>query len=86
MAKAKTSDDIDGIISELTDIVSSGKAKEEDFKKAVIINKLIGIQLKKDSLRLSYYAMQKKMPPVIATFEGGEAQNALPQKRGKHSA
>jgi hypothetical protein len=74
MAKAKTSDDLDGIISEQMDIVSSGKAKEEDYKKADIIAKLIGKQLKKDSLRLSYYAMQKKTPPKIAAFEEGGAK------------
>jgi hypothetical protein len=83
MAKAKTSDDIDGIISDLTDIVFGGKAKEEDYRKADIISKLIGKQLKKDSLRLTYYAMQKKEPPFIAAFEG--VNNASPQKRGKNA-
>jgi hypothetical protein len=72
MAKVKNSDDLDAIIAEQMDIVSSGKAKDEDYKKADIIAKLIGKQLKKDSLRLSYFSMQKKAPPVIATFEGGQ--------------
>jgi hypothetical protein len=83
MAKAKTSDDIDVIVSEQLDLLSSGKAKEDDYKKAEIITKLIGKQLKKDSLRLSYYAMQKTAPPAIAAFEGSEEKNISPQKRGK---
>jgi hypothetical protein len=69
MAKAKTSDDLDGIISEQMDIVSSGKANEEDYKKADIIAKLIGKQLKKDSLRLAYFTAQKKVPPRIESLE-----------------
>ncbi|MDR1319256.1 MAG: hypothetical protein LBJ90_06495 [Treponema sp.] len=81
MEKAKTSDEIDGIISDLLDTVSSGKAKEEDYKKAEIVARLIGKQLKKDSLRLSYCAMQKKAPPVIAAFEGVGTKNPAPQKK-----
>jgi hypothetical protein len=71
MAKTKNSDDIDGIISDQLDILSSGKAAEEDYKRSETIAKLIGKQLKKDSLRLAYFGMQKKAPPKIATFEGG---------------
>jgi hypothetical protein len=71
MAKVKNSDDIDEILAEQLDIVSSGKATEEDLKKAETIAKIIGKQLKKDSLRLAYFGMQKKAPPKIATFEGG---------------
>jgi hypothetical protein len=71
MTKAKTSDDIDTIISEQLDIIAGGKATEEDRKRAETIAKLIGKQLKKDSLRLSYYGMQKKAPPRIAALEGG---------------
>jgi hypothetical protein len=83
MAKAKNSDDIDEIISGQMDIVSSGRATEEDYKKAEIIAKLIGKQLKKDSLRLAYFGMQKKAPPVIAAFEGNGEKNISSQKRGK---
>jgi hypothetical protein len=83
MAKAKTSDDIDGIISDLMDTLSSGKAKDEDYRRADLVARLIGKQLKKDSLRLSYYAMQKKEPPSIAAFESGGARNTPPQKRGR---
>jgi hypothetical protein len=71
MAIAKTSDDIDMIISDQLDIVSSGKATDDDYRKAEVIAKLIGKQLKKDSLRLTYFGMQKKAPPKIAAFEGG---------------
>jgi hypothetical protein len=71
MAKTKNSDDFDGIISDQLDILSSGKATEEDYKRSETIAKLIGKQLKKDSLRLAYFGMQKKAPPKIATFEGG---------------
>jgi hypothetical protein len=71
MAKVKNSDDIDAIISEQLDIFAGGKATEEDLKRAETIAKLIGKQLKKDSLRLTYFGMQKKAPPKIATFEGG---------------
>jgi hypothetical protein len=85
MAKAKTSDDIDGIISDLMDTLSGGKAKDEDYRRADLIAKLIGKQLKKDSLRLSYYTMQKKEPPFIAAFEGGGAGNTPPQKRRKNA-
>jgi hypothetical protein len=82
MAKAKTSDDIDEIVSNLMDTLSSVKAKEEDYRKADTISKLIGKQLKKDSLRLTYYAMQKKAPPFIAALESSDAS---PQKRGKNA-
>jgi hypothetical protein len=71
MAKAKTSDDIDAILSEQLDIIAGGKATDEDIRKAETIARLIGKQLKKDSLRLSYYGMQKKAPPRIAALEGG---------------
>jgi hypothetical protein len=80
MVKALTSNDIDRIISEQLDIMSSGKAKEEDYRRADTVAKLIGKQLKKDSLRLSYFAMQKKALPVIAIFEGGEVKNASSRK------
>jgi hypothetical protein len=85
MAKAKTSDDIDEIIAEQLDIFAGGKATEEDIKHAETIAKLIGKQLKKDSLRLSYFAMQKKMPPVIAALEDGGAKNVSPKKGGKNT-
>jgi hypothetical protein len=70
MAKAKNSDDLDEIIAAQMDKLSSGKVAEEDLKKADIIAKLIGKQLKKDSLRLSYFGMQKKAPPKIESLEG----------------
>jgi hypothetical protein len=72
MAKIKNSDDIDTIISEQLDVLAGGKATDEDLKRATIIAQLIGKQLKKDSLRLAYFGMQKKSPPKIAAFEGGK--------------
>ena len=72
MAKVKNSDDIDAIIAEQLDIFAGGKATEEDVKRADSIAKLIGKQLKKDSLRLAYFRDQKKAPPRIVTFEGAK--------------
>jgi hypothetical protein len=69
MAKVKYSDDIDEIVSGYLDIFAGGKATAENVKCAETAAKLIGKQLKKDSLRLAYFGMQKKMPPKIATFE-----------------
>jgi hypothetical protein len=82
MAKVKNSDDLDEIIAEQLDIMTSGKATEEDYKKAEAVAKLIGKQLKKDSLRLSYFAAQKKIPPVIETFEGNGKKNIPLAKNG----
>jgi hypothetical protein len=81
MANAKNSDDIDEIVSEMVDKLSGGKAVEEDYKRADLIVKLIGKQLKKDALRLAYFGMQKKTPPFIAAFEGREAKNISLKKR-----
>jgi hypothetical protein len=69
MAKAKNSDDLNEIIAEQLDILSSGKATSEDCQKANAINGIIGKQLKKDGLRLAYYAQRKVMPPLIEAFE-----------------
>jgi hypothetical protein len=80
MAKVKNSDDIDAIISGQLDIFTGGKATEEDLRRAETIANLIGKQLKKDSLRLSYYGMQKKTPPKIAAFESKRPEN--PQQKG----
>jgi hypothetical protein len=72
MVKAKNSDDLNGIIAEQLDILSSGKATQEDCQRANAINGIIGKQLKKDGLRLAYYAQRKVMPPVIEAFESRE--------------
>jgi benzoyl-CoA reductase/2-hydroxyglutaryl-CoA dehydratase subunit BcrC/BadD/HgdB len=69
MARAKNSDDLDEIIAGQLDKMSGGKVTEDDLKRAETIAKLIGKQIKKDSLRLTYFGMQKKAPPPISTFE-----------------
>jgi hypothetical protein len=69
MAKAVTSDDLDSIIAEQLDAVGKKTATDDDYRKADAIAKLIGKQLKKDSLRLAYYEAQKKVPPRIDSLE-----------------
>jgi hypothetical protein len=76
MAKAKNSDDLNEIISKQLDILSSGKATQEDCQRANAINGIIGKQLKKDGLRLMYYAQRKVSPPVIEAFETRKAKSA----------
>jgi hypothetical protein len=85
MAKAKNSDDINEIIAEQLDKLSSGRATADDYKKADVIAKLLGKQLKKDGLRLLYFEKQKKTPPVIATFEDRNTEKILSQKGGKNT-
>jgi hypothetical protein len=72
MTKAKNSDDLNEIIAEQLDILSSGKATAEDCQKANAIGGLIGKQLKKDAVRLAYYNQRKVTPPRIDAFEGRE--------------
>jgi hypothetical protein len=69
MAKAVTSDDLDSIIAEQLGSVGKKTATDEDYRRADTIAKLIGKQLKKDGLRLAYFAAQKKAPPRIDSLE-----------------
>jgi hypothetical protein len=83
MAKAKNSDDLNEIIAEQLDILSSGKATAEDRQKANSIAGLIGKQLKKDAVRLAYYTQRKVVPPRIEAFESREEAGG---KRSKATA
>jgi hypothetical protein len=69
MAKVVTSDDLNSIIAEQLDIVGKKTATDDDYRRADTISKLIGKQLKKDSLRLAYFTAQKKVPPRIDSLE-----------------
>jgi hypothetical protein len=69
VAKAVTSDDLNSIIAEQLDSVGKKTATDDDYRRADAIAKLIGKQLKKDSLRLAYFTAQKKTPPRIDSLE-----------------
>jgi hypothetical protein len=69
MAKAVTNDDLNSILADQLEAVGKKTAADEDYRRADTISKLIGKQLKKDSLRLAYFTAQKKAPPRIDSLE-----------------
>jgi hypothetical protein len=69
MAKAVTNDDLNSIIADQLEAVGKKTATDDDYRRADCVAKLIGKQLKKDSLRLDYFTAQKKVPPRIDSLE-----------------
>jgi hypothetical protein len=68
----KNSDDLNEIIAGQLDILTGGKATPEDCQRTNAITGMIDKQLKKDGLRLTYYAQRKTVPPLIEVFSNRE--------------
>jgi hypothetical protein len=69
MAKQKSADELEELISEQLDILSDGNATDTDIKKADSIANLIGKSLKHAAERLAYREHIKQGGKIIIQLE-----------------